>query len=105
MYGVKCGEYVEVTNHITNSYGVTFIDDYSHYCFVLPIKTKSDVFEAFKTFKAYAENQSEHRIKTLRDDKGGESSLCINKIGHGVSSGDMEGLGLISRMESLLIFF
>jgi len=39
---------------------------------VLPIKAKSDVFEAFKNFKAYAENQSGHRIKILRDDKGGE---------------------------------
>ena len=39
---------------------------------MLPIKAKSDVFEAFKNFKAYAENQSRHRIKILRDDKGGE---------------------------------
>jgi hypothetical protein len=48
------------------------VDDYSRYRFVLPIKAKSDVFEAFKTFKAYAENQSGHKIKMLRDDKGGE---------------------------------
>ena len=53
-------------------YWVTFIDDYSRFRFVLPIKAKSDVFEAFKNFKAYAENQSGHRIKILRDDKGGE---------------------------------
>jgi hypothetical protein len=39
---------------------------------VVPIKAKSDVFLAFKTFKAYAENQSERKLKTLRDDKGGE---------------------------------
>jgi len=42
---------------------------------VLPIKAKSDVFDAFKQFKAYAENQSGYKIKILRDDKGGESSL------------------------------
>jgi transposase InsO family protein len=53
-------------------YWVTFIDDYSRHRFVLPIKAKSDVFEAFKQFKAYAENQSERKIKILRDDKGGE---------------------------------
>ena len=53
-------------------YLVTFIDDYSRFRFVLPIKAKSDVFEAFKNFKAYAENQSGHMIKILRDDKGGE---------------------------------
>src|SRR5437660_7975283 len=53
-------------------YWVTFIDDYSRFHFVLPIKAKSDVFEAFKTFKVFAENQSERKIKILRDDKGGE---------------------------------
>jgi transposase InsO family protein len=53
-------------------YWVTFIDDYSRYRFVLPIRAKSDVFDAFKQFKAFAENQTERRIKTLRDDKGGE---------------------------------
>ena len=29
-------------------------------------------FDAFKQFKAYAENQTGHKIKALRDDKGGE---------------------------------
>ena len=53
-------------------YWVTFINDYSRYCFVTPIAAKSDVFEAFKHFKAFAENQSERKLKTLRDDKGGE---------------------------------
>jgi hypothetical protein len=54
-------------------YWVSFIDDYSRYCFILPINlAKSDVFEVFKQFKAYAENQSERKIKILRDNKGGE---------------------------------
>jgi len=52
-------------------YWITFINDYSRYCFVLPIRAKSDVFDAFK-FKAYAENQTEHTLKMLQDDKGGE---------------------------------
>jgi transposase InsO family protein len=30
------------------------------------------VFDAFKRFKAYAENQLDCKIKALRDDKGGE---------------------------------
>ena len=53
-------------------YWVTFIDDYSRFRFVLPICTKLDVFNAFKQFKAFAENQCEQKIKTLHDDKGGE---------------------------------
>ena len=44
-------------------YWVTFIEDYSRYCFVLPIKHKSDVFKAFKTFKTFAEIQSKYKIK------------------------------------------
>ena len=36
------------------------------------LRQKSDAFEAFKNFKAAAENQSEKRIKTLRSDNGGE---------------------------------
>ena len=39
---------------------------------MIPVRAKSDVFEAFKQFKAFAENQIERRIKTLQDDKGGE---------------------------------
>jgi hypothetical protein len=51
-------------------YWVTFIDNYSRFRFVLPSRAKSDVFAAFKQFKAFAENQTERKIKTLRDDKG-----------------------------------
>ena len=40
-------------------YWVTFIDDYLRYWFVIPIHAKSDVFDAFKQFKAFAENQTE----------------------------------------------
>ena len=67
-------------------YWVTFIDDYSRFRFVLPIRAKSDVFDAFKQFKAFAENQCERKIKTLRDDKGGEYMsnamlICTTKCG------------------------
>ena len=36
------------------------------------MKAKSDTFDAFKAFKAYAENHHNAKIKMLRDDKGGE---------------------------------
>lgn len=38
----------------------------------MQLKHKSDAFDAFKRFKAYAENQLNAKIKALRDDKGGE---------------------------------
>ncbi|CAA7264649.1 unnamed protein product [Cyclocybe aegerita] len=39
---------------------------------LVPLRKKSDTFEAFKTFKAYAENHTGKKIKQFRDDKGGE---------------------------------
>ena len=53
-------------------YWVTFIDDYSCYGFIYLFKRKSEVLQAFKNFKTYAENQSGHSVKALHDDKGGE---------------------------------
>ena len=53
-------------------YWVTFIDDASSHCAALQLKRKSDTFDAFKTYKAFAENQLQAKIKELQDDKGGE---------------------------------
>ena len=39
-------------------YFVTFIDDYSRYCKVYFQRNKSEVFEKFKQFEAYATNVS-----------------------------------------------
>jgi len=36
------------------------------------LKQKSQALEAFKLFKATAENQLDAKIKELQDDKGGE---------------------------------
>ena len=54
------------------NYWITFIDDYSRFKVVLPLKRKSDSFGAFKTFKAYAENATGMTLKVFRCDKGGE---------------------------------
>ena len=53
-------------------YWVTFIDDCTSFWAVILLKNKSDTFQAFKTFKAWAENQLEAKIKELQDDKAGE---------------------------------
>jgi hypothetical protein len=53
-------------------YWVSFIDDASRYVFIVLLKLKSDVFEAFKQYKAHVENLLGQKIKMLRDDKGGE---------------------------------
>ena len=53
-------------------YWVTFIDDYSRFPAVYFIAKKSDVFAAFRQYKAWAENVTGHRIGIFRDDKGSE---------------------------------
>ena len=52
-------------------YWISFTDDASRFrrCFLL---RKSEAFDAFKQYKAWAEKQSGQALKTLRDDKGGE---------------------------------
>ena len=61
-----------VRTHSGFCYWVTFIDDYTRFHAVFPMKAKSDTFEVFKAYKAYAENHHSAKIKMLQDDKGGE---------------------------------
>ena len=53
-------------------YFVTFIDDHSRKVWVYFLKYKSEVFEAFKIWKAMVENETGLKIKKLRTDNGGE---------------------------------
>ena len=53
-------------------YALTFIDDFSRYCWVYFLKHKSEVFDLFKVFKALVENQSGRRLKILKFDNGGD---------------------------------
>jgi transposase InsO family protein len=49
-----------------------FIDDYSRKTWVYFLKSKYEVFNKFKEFKALIENIFEKRIKIVRSDNGGE---------------------------------
>ncbi|KAI5332874.1 hypothetical protein L3X38_023003 [Prunus dulcis] len=53
-------------------YYVLFLDDYTKYSWIFPLKFKSDVCEVFKVFKAKMENVLNSKIKYLRSDSGGE---------------------------------
>ena len=55
-----------------SKYALTFIDDFSRYCWVFFLNHKSEVFGLFKVFKALVENQSRRKLKILRSDNGGE---------------------------------
>ena len=51
---------------------LTFIDDFSRYCWVYFLKHKSKFFDLFKVFRDLVENQSRRKLKILRSDNGGE---------------------------------
>ena len=57
-------------SYVKLRYVLTFIDDFSRYCWVYFLKKKSEVFEIFKIFKALVENLSGNNIKVLRNGKG-----------------------------------
>ena len=59
-------------------YWVTFIDDATGHHAVTFLKKKSDAFDAFRAFKALAENLLGVKIKELQMDQGGEfvSGAC-----------------------------
>lgn len=54
-----------------NVYFITFIDDFSRYCYIYLLSEKSQSLEAFKIFKTEVENQLDLKIKTVRSDRGG----------------------------------
>lgn len=50
---------------------LTFIDDHSRKTWIYFLKTKDEVFDRFKEFKALVENLIGRKIKILRSDDGG----------------------------------
>ncbi|PKU59058.1 Retrovirus-related Pol polyprotein from transposon TNT 1-94 [Dendrobium catenatum] len=53
-------------------YYVSFVDDYSQFTWLFPLKNKSEVFETFVKLKQLIENQFNSKIKILRTDGGAE---------------------------------
>ncbi|KAJ9536157.1 hypothetical protein OSB04_un000658 [Centaurea solstitialis] len=53
-------------------YYVVFLDHYSHFLWVYPLRQKSDVFAKFLQFRAYVKTQFNCDIKSFQCDHGGE---------------------------------
>lgn len=51
---------------------MTFVDDYCKMVFLYFLRQKSQALEIFTEFKNMIENQTDHKIKILRTDNGGE---------------------------------
>lgn len=53
-------------------YYVHFVDDFSRFTWIYPLKQKSETIQAFMQFKNLVENQFNKRIKIIQCDGGGE---------------------------------
>ena len=56
---------------------ITFIDDYSRYGYIYPIKERTEALDKFKIFKAEVKNQYNLKIKIVRSDHGGSTTAGI----------------------------
>jgi transposase InsO family protein len=68
-------------------YFITMIDDASRYCYDYLLKTKDEVMNCFKIYKAEVKNQLEKKIKRFRSDHGGKyfpNEFDLFRVKHGV---------------------
>ena len=62
-------------------YFISFVDNFSKYCYVFLIRTKYDALNKFMVYKSEVENQLNKKIKIFRSDRGGEyTSSELNKF-------------------------
>lgn len=61
-----------IASHTNYRYYIHFLDDYSRFTWLYPLKHKSEALAAFIQFKQLVENQFDRKIKQLRTDWGGE---------------------------------
>ena len=61
-----------VKSNLGFSYYVLFIDDYSRFTWLYPMKLKSDFFDIFLQFQKLVENQYSTKIKIFQSDGGAE---------------------------------
>lgn len=66
-----CGQ-MQTKSICMNSYFLIFINDFSRMCQVYFLKNKDKAFGYFKELKELIENESKHKIKCVRSDRGEE---------------------------------
>ena len=59
-------------NYGGKRYFITFIDDYSRFCYVYLLSSKDEALDIFKTYKNEVELHCEKFIKCLMSDQDGE---------------------------------
>uniref|UniRef100_A0A803NZ12 Integrase catalytic domain-containing protein n=1 Tax=Cannabis sativa TaxID=3483 RepID=A0A803NZ12_CANSA len=74
-----------IASNINHHYYIHFVDDFSRYTWLYPLKHKSEALLAVQQFKTLVENKFEKKIKALRTDGGGEYQAFSNLVQeHGI---------------------
>lgn len=79
---------VTTSSYNQRKYFVTFLDDFTHFCYVYLICKKSEVFSKFKEYHDLATNRFNRNILRLRCDRGTEylsepfKNFCLNNSIH-----------------------
>ena len=92
-------------------YTATYLDDHSSFGVMFYLKSKSEEFNGFKTYKAWAEQQLSTKLKCKRTDRGGEfmskeqkAYLTENGIKHQTSMPDSpQQNGQVERFQQTII--
>jgi hypothetical protein len=72
---IHCDVWTSPVLSISGSrYYLVLIDDFSHYCWLFPLKCKSDVRHHKISFLAYTKNQFQLSVKAIQADNGREFS-------------------------------
>jgi len=62
-------------------YFITFIDDFSRYCYLYLLHEKSQSVDVFETFINEVERKLDRKVKVVRSDRGGEYYEKFNESG------------------------
>ncbi|THH17507.1 hypothetical protein EW146_g3316 [Bondarzewia mesenterica] len=88
-----------VSSHSGMQYFISFIDDATSRKAVCTLRLKSQAFEAFTRYKAYAENATGFKMKSTQDDKVafasvflGRSFLCFVHVWNRLSTSTIKGI-------------
>lgn len=71
-----------IASHTNFKYYIQFLEDFSRYTWLYPLKNKIDALEAFTRFKTMAKTQFDRKIKRLRTDWRGEFQAFSNLVHH-----------------------
>ena len=74
------GEEISYPSYAGYTYYVSFIDAFSRYTWIFPIKSKAETIVVFKNFKSMVELQLNTKIKSIQLDWGGEYKPFSNLL-------------------------